>query len=301
MRRPCPADCILRRAGCNPSQPGFVRRPASVVSLLNNTTEERNMNKSTIRTVLGAAFLATGLLAVSAPFSLASAGPVSWFSGERVQGSGKIVKQHRDLGHFTAMAIGVSGDVDIRQGNTESVTVETDDNIQPLIETVVENGTLRIRPAKKNVQLDTRTMKIVVQIRSLERLTIGGSGNVTAETLRGENLTIDVGGSGSVTVGQMEGESVAIALGGSGNLKAAGNTERLQISIGGSGRVQAGQLQARDAIVSIGGSGQATVWAKKSLNLSVAGSGDINYYGDPQISKSIMGSGTIKRLGASPQ
>ena len=90
-------------------------------------------------------------------------------------------------------------------------------------------------------------------------------------------------------------------LGGSGSLNAAGNTERLHLSIGGSGRVQVGQLQARDAVVSIGGSGQATVWAKKSLNLSVAGSGDINYYGDPQISKSVMGSGTIKRLGVAPQ
>jgi hypothetical protein len=118
------------------------------------------------------------------------------------------------------------------------LSIETDDNIQQAIETVVENGTLRIRTAKNNLKLDTRTMKIVVTARNLDKLSIGGSGTVTADKLRGEKLTIDVGGSGAINIGQMESESVAIALGGSGSLKASGTTERLQVSIGGSGRVQ---------------------------------------------------------------
>lgn len=257
---------------------------------------------SLLSSLLSSLLLSVGLLAAGAPVMQAQAGPLSWLgSGERVQGSGKIVKQNREVGHFTSLTIGIGADVEIRQGNTEGVIVEADDNLQPLIETVVENGTLRIRPAKKNLSLESRNMKVIVMARTLERMSIGGSGSVTADKLRGENLTIDIGGSGSFSIGQLDSESLAVALGGSGSLKAAGNTERLQVSIGGSGRVQVGQLQARDAVISIGGSGQATVWAKKSLSLSVAGSGDINYYGDPQISKSIMGSGSIKRLGSAPQ
>lgn len=253
-----------------------------------------------VNRILPTLLLSAGLLAATAPLLPSQAGPLSWIGGsERVQGSGKIVKQSRDVGHFRALSVGISGDVEIRSGNTEGVIVETDDNVQALIETVVENGVLRVRAAK-NVRLDTRNMKVIVQARTLDKLSIAGSGNVTADKLRGEHLTIDVGGSGSFNVDQLDSESVSIALGGSGNLKAAGNTERLQVSIGGSGRVQAGQLQSRDAVVSIGGSGQATVWAKKTLNVSVAGSGDINYYGDPQISKSIMGSGSIKRQGSAP-
>jgi hypothetical protein len=302
MRRLFPAGRILRRAGCNPSQAGFARPARPVLSLHRHTNEEISMNHPAIRTTLRALFLAAGLLAVVAPMSAASAGPLSWLGGgERVRGSGKIVKQNRELGHFTALATSVSGDVDIRMGSSESVTVETDDNILPLIETVVENGTLRIRPVKRDLQLDTRNMKIVVTVRTLNRVSVAGSGAVDADRLQAESLTFDVGGSGSINLRNLQSESVAIALGGSGTLKASGNTERLQISIGGSGRVEAGQLAARTATVSIGGSGQATVWAQKSLNLSVAGSGDIGYYGDPQISKSIMGSGTIKRIGGSPQ
>ncbi|GJJ01835.1 hypothetical protein RugamoR64_23730 [Duganella rhizosphaerae] len=299
-----PGCCILCRAGCNLSQPGFVRGHESVVFNLKSRThhpEEIIMANPSVRSALRILFLSAGLLAVAAPAGMAVAGPLSWFHGERVQGSGKIVKQNRETGHFTSLATSLSGNVEIRIGNTEGISIETDDNLQALIETVVDNGTLRIRPTRKDVNLESHTMKIVVQARSIEKIAVAGSGSVEADKLRGESLTFDVGGSGSINVRNLESESVAIALGGSGNLKASGNVERLQVSIGGSGRVQAGQLAARDVTVSIGGSGQATVWAKQTLSLSVAGSGDITYYGDPQLTKSVMGSGTIKRLGGSPQ
>ncbi|GJI98424.1 hypothetical protein RugamoR57_51420 [Duganella caerulea] len=299
-----PGLCILFRARCNLSQPGFARRGKSVVSNLKscaNHHEEIIMANPSVRSALRILFLSAGLLAVAAPVGVSVAGPFSWFHGERVQGSGKIVKQNREIGHFTSLATSVSGNIELRQGNTEGISIETDDNLLPLIETVVDNGTLRIRPTRKDVNLESHTMKIVVQARSIEKIAVAGSGSVEADQLRGERLTFDVGGSGSINVRKLESESVAIALGGSGNLKVGGNVERLQVSIGGSGRVQAGQLAARDVTVSIGGSGEATVWAKQTLNLSVAGSGDISYYGDPKLTSSVLGSGSVKRLGGSPQ
>ncbi len=257
--------------------------------------------RTTLRTLFHSLTLAAGLLMIAAPMNAATAGPLSFFGGERVQGNGKIVKQNRTPGHFTALATSVGGNVEIRMGANESVTVEADDNIVPLVETVVESGTLRIRPIRKDLQLDTRSMKIVVQVRELDKIALAGSGAVEAYQLRVENLKVNVGGSGSINLRDLQSESLTVAVGGSGGLTASGNTERVQVSIGGSGQVQADRLASRTAAVSIGGSGQATVWATKSLNLSVAGSGDIAYYGDPTVSKSIAGSGSIKRLGGAPQ
>jgi hypothetical protein len=266
-----------------------------------------NMNQSLpVRRRLASLLLASATLAALAagtlaPASLAQASPLSWLHGERLQGSGNITRQNRELGHFTALATSLGGNVEVRIGNTESISIETDDNLQSQIETAIENGTLRIRPLKKEMQLEPHTLKIVLQAKTVERIAVGGSGSVDADRLRGQKLVFDIGGSGSISARNLESQAVAVSLGGSGNLKASGNTEQLQVSIGGSGRVQAGQLAARDAVISIGGSGQATVWAKQTLNLSVAGSGDIAYYGDPQVTKSIMGSGSVKRLSGSPQ
>ncbi|MET0323449.1 MAG: head GIN domain-containing protein [Duganella sp.] len=257
------------------------------------------MHPITARGALRALLFATGLLAMTAPAGVVHAGSISW-GGERVQGNGQVTKQNRALGHFHALASSVSGDVEVRIGNTESVTVETDDNLQALLETVVENGTLRIRPARKNLSLSSKTMKIIVQARALDRVSVAGSGSVQADNLKAERLQLDVGGSGSLVARQLAAEAVTVALGGSGSLETSGKAERLQVSIGGSGEVHADKLATRDATVSIGGSGEVTVWATQSLAVNLAGSGDIGYYGDPRLSKSVVGSGSVKRLGAAP-
>jgi len=69
-------------------------------------------------------------------------------SGEIRFRSSTIKIQTRDvwgLPHF-AFRRGV---VEIGRAGTEGMTIETDDNILPLLETVVENGTLKIRPRQE--------------------------------------------------------------------------------------------------------------------------------------------------------
>lgn len=245
-----------------------------------------------------ALLLAVCALAMPAPPALAS--PLDWISGNSIQGSGKLQKQTREVGSFHGVALNVPGTAELRIGNTDSVTIEADDNILPLIETAVENGTLRIRPAKRNANFRQSRLTIVIQARQVERVSVGGSGNITATGLRAENLRFDVGGSGSINARELDSRQVSVAIGGSGNFKASGKTEQLTASIGGSGNIQAGRLAAREVQVSIGGSGEAQVWAKDDLTISIGGSGEVSYYGDPRISRSMQRSSSIRRLGAAP-
>lgn len=54
---------------------------------------------------------------------------ISFPSG--VQGSGNIVTQFIDVGGFDQVELTTIGNVYIEQGDTESLTIETDDNILP--------------------------------------------------------------------------------------------------------------------------------------------------------------------------
>lgn len=261
------------------------------------------MNK-TIRSTTGLRAVALGaalVAALSCATAPTYAGEWPW-SGEQVQGSGSIKRQQRQVSHFTGLAFEVPGKLELRLGDLDSVTIETDDNLLPLVETVVENGTLKIRPSKRNLKLKTRNLKIVVQARQIERLALGGSGSVDADVLRAPRLDIDLGGSGEINVRSLESESVAVSLGGSGDFKAAGGTARkLSVSIGGSGTVDMGRVQSDSASISVAGSGEATVWARHELSMTIAGSGDVNYYGDPRVSKSVVGSGDARRIAAAPR
>lgn len=247
----------------------------------------------------GAALL-LAVCALAIPAAPALASPLDWISGNSIQGSGKLQKQTREVGSFHGVALNVPGTVELRIGNTDSVTIEADDNILPLIDTAVENGTLRIRPAKRNANFRQSSLTIVIQARQVERISVGGSGSITATGLRAEKLRFDVGGSGSIDARDLDSRQVAVAIGGSGNFKASGKTEQLTASIGGSGNIQAGRLAAREVQVSIGGSGEAQVWAKDDLSISIGGSGEVSYYGDPRISRSMQRSSSIKRLGSAP-
>jgi hypothetical protein len=248
------------------------------------------------------ALAAACALAFSAPLQSAQAFTFSWGGGEQVQGSGHVTKQAREVGHFTGVALSVPGNAELRIGNSEGVTVETDDNVQAVIETVVENGTLKIRPAKRNVNIRTHTLRIVIQARSVDQVSLAGSGSLDADPLRGKEVKVDLGGSGSINAKGIEAENLAVTIGGSGNLKAGGgNARNISVSIAGSGDVDLGQVKADSASVKVAGSGQATVWSTKALSMSIAGSGDVNYYGDPTVSKSVVGSGSAQRLGGAPR
>lgn len=262
--------------------------------------EDKIMNKalsSFARRSLLAACIA-GSLAVTAH---TVAAPWSW-GGEQVQGSGRIVKQVRQVSNFHGLSLSVPAQVELRIGNTEGLTIEADDNLLPLLETVVDNGTLEIRPARRNLNFRSKSIRVVVQARSIERLALGGSGSIDADALRTGRLKVDIGGSGSVNLKGVESEVLAVSVGGSGDLKAgAGKVGALTVSIGGSGDVDLGRVQANNAKVSIAGSGEAAVWVREELAVSIAGSGDVDYYGDPRVSKSSVGSGSVRRLGAAPQ
>ncbi|MDW5417970.1 head GIN domain-containing protein [Iodobacter sp. CM08] len=235
-----------------------------------------------------------------------------------IQGSGHIEKQTRMLPAFNRIESETTGRVEIIQGNQESITIESDDNIIPAIETVVENGGLKIR--HKRIDLNTKTLNIIVRVKELRSINLAGSGSIYAKPLTAKkliintagsgtvelskldvsNVSVNLGGSGSVQVQELQSSDLDVSLGGSGSFKSAGNVNILTISMGGSGQVDTMQLKAKIVKLSMAGSGQVIVAAKEQLSASVAGSGDIQYYGDPQTHLSMMGSATLKRIGAFP-
>jgi hypothetical protein len=255
--------------------------------------------KNTTTFGLRHAVLAVAAFALAAPLATVAASPLDWIGGEKVRGSGAVRKQARAIAHFTGLSLSVPAQLELRIGNSEGISIETDDNLLPLIETVIVDGTLKIRPVKKNMHLHPTTMKIVVQARDVDRIALGGSGAIRADALRGGRMQFDLGGSGSIDVRSIDGDAVSVTVGGSGNFKAGGGSAKtVSVSIGGSGDVDLGRMAAHDASVSVAGSGTAVVAARDTLSATIAGSGDVNYYGDPQVSRTVVGSGDVTRMAA---
>lgn len=193
---------------------------------------------------------------------------------ERVVGSGKVVSETRSVSGFSSVTLQGSAEVDITFGTVESVVVKADDNILPLIETTVQGGRLIIA-TKSNASITTvNPIRVSVTMKTLQGLTLSGSGNMNVSGLVGKDL--------------------AIALPGSGNITVKGTADSLNISLNGSGDIICKGLKARSVTASLNGSGNIQVYASESLDGKILGSGAIHYDGNPaKVSKSISGSGSI--------
>ena len=216
------------------------------------------------------------------PLIAAAAAAIVTFAvqAETLSGSGRAATQAREAKGFNAVELAIPGRMEIVQGDKEGVTITADDNLIAEIETSVERESLRIR-FRKGLNVRTQTpIRVTLHAKTLQAISLAGSGDVSAPSLNARDLALRISGSGDVQLG--------------------GKAESLQVRISGSGDVKAARFETQSARVSIAGSGGVTLWAKQSLEVSVAGSGDVRYYGDPTVAKRIAGSGSVRRAGAAP-
>ena len=215
-------------------------------------------------------------------------------------GSGKPATETRNVSDFEAIALSGAMDLVVRQGSKEAVEVTADDNLLPLLETVVESGsngrTLHVR-FKRGERVNTKgPIKVNVNVVKLSGLSAAGSGDIRVEGLKTPLLKLSVSGSSDARLNELTTDALEVRIAGSGDVQANGAAKALKVSIAGSGDVQMSALAADDVTVSIAGSGDAVVQANKSLGVSIAGSGDVQYSGTATaVRSSVAGSGQVTK------
>lgn len=213
-----------------------------------------------------------------------------WKSG--ISGEGPIVKRTLDLSSFNKVVLTNNANVYLRQGSSQSVEVEAQQNIIDNLVTEVSDGTWKIRfddPVRRS-----EGITVYITIPTLEAVRISGSGNLKGEnTFTGINeLGVSISGSGNISL-EVEANIVDTHISGSGDIRLAGRTDKHGISISGSGDVEAYNLSSGACKVRISGSGDCEVEVQDDLEVRISGSGDVNYKGRPRISSRISGSGDI--------
>ncbi len=96
------------------------------------------------------------------------------------------------------------GNLEIVQGDEESLTITADDNLMEYITTEVEDGALIIG-MKPNLSLDpSRTIEYKLVLKSVSSVALSGFGNIDSDGLTSEDLEVKLGGSGDIALGTLE-------------------------------------------------------------------------------------------------
>ncbi len=213
-------------------------------------------------------------------------------------GSRNIITQTRNVSGYERVEISGGGDAEIIQDGSESVTVETDDNVMPYVTSQVTGGTLRLGLEFTGLRsvLPSR-LHFTIHVKDLTGIGTSGSWSVSSDAIQTTSLDINISGSGRVSIGTLTADELTTMISGSGRLDLAGTAADQSVTVSGSGKYYADNLQSQTSQVHISGSGNARLWATQSLNVNISGSGNVGYYGNPQVQFSQSGSGKIQNLG----
>ena len=222
-----------------------------------------------------------------------------WFVGPSERGSGKIIAEMRDVSDFDAIEVSYPAEVLIKQGTSESLEIEADDNLLPNLKTEVRNGKLEIfyrREDGKHVN-PTKTPRITIVVKDLADVDFNSAGELTIEKLKTDNLDISLSGAGNLNLEEVQLKGLGVSLSGAGSMTASGSAEDLDMSISGFGDFKGADLHSQVARVNISGAGSATVWVDDDLTAGISGAGSISYYGSASVTKQISGVGGVDHVG----
>ena len=228
------------------------------------------------------------------------------FAPQLVKGSGEIVVEERNVTNFDKILVTGTGRVIITQGESETLTVETDDNLMEYIETKVIGKTLEIGFTDDAIfssrgggaVLDPSDGFIFrISVVDLADVTISGAAQIEIDKLKTDSLNLVFNGAGDIVIEDLVANDVDVKINGAGDISLVGYVETQHIRLNGVGRYQAFDLESQGTYVVISGAGDAEVWATQTLDVTISGAGNVQYYGSPNVNRNVSGLGRIQSMG----
>lgn len=231
-----------------------------------------------------------------------------------VKGDGVIETEYRRTPAFYKIENTTPFDVVYTTKDTSGISINADQNIIGYIVTETSGGTLEIKTSPRDACFSySHTPVISVSSPSLNSVLLSGSGDFSADEMKGNLVTVTLSGSGEIRTehinctdlnvylsgsGNITLDDIVCAgsdalISGSGNIYLSGLCENNHIKISGSGNLHSERLITGSASVLISGSGNSFTNIEDKLTGMISGSGNIYVEGNPVIDVTISGSGRV--------
>ncbi len=176
-----------------------------------------------------------------------------------LKGSGIIMTRSFDYKDFDKLNFrDLNGKIEVETGRPFSVTVDIDDNLEPLLQVMSVRGTLMValKGNKNNIMyIEDTHIKIKVTLPEISLL---------------EHL-----GNSHLTISGISGRIFRLVNDGNGNVIAKGSIDELDMSNTGNGDIDAGNLETQSAKITKRGNGDVTINVSTQLQVSASGNGDV--------------------------
>ncbi len=212
-----------------------------------------------------------------------------------ILGSGNLRSENRETDSFSSIELQGIGDLYVSQG-PQSLRIEAEDNILPVLRTDVSGGKLTI--STTTCITPRQSIKIYASSPEVNGLYLSGSGNIIClSPIHTDSIDLGMSGSGGINL-NVDCKDLSMSISGSGSAMLQGNATDSNVNIRGSGSMHGYDLATDRSAITTSGSGQAEVNVRDELDTRISGSGGVHYRGNPsKINQQVSGSGRLTKTG----
>ncbi len=227
----------------------------------------RKPTSTTIIVSVAVIVIVAAVAIIAIPLLLGGRLPVS-----RVDGSGNVENQERNLTDFSSVAVESGFKVEISQATSFKITVTADDNVLSYIQVTKTGSTLTIR-LQPGISFHTTVLRAEITMPDIQNVQFSGGVDGTAEGfVLNHDFTVDMSGGSALRIDGRANNLVAVCSGGSSfNLS---------------------DFPVTNAQVDFSGGSQGTVNLSGRLDATLSGGSRLFYIGNPML-------GTIDTSGGS--
>ncbi|MGE5317153.1 MAG: GIN domain-containing protein [Chloroflexota bacterium] len=205
--------------------------------------------------------------------------PLAIFS--QTEGSGNVQKQNRPLPPFNKIEVGSAFTLYLSQGEP-SVIIETDDNLNQNIETLVEDGVLQIN---SNGIKNPTSLKVYVTAPDITDISLSGAARLnTKSAVNYPVLHLEATGASRANI-EINAQELTTEVTGASRVTLRGSATNHVAEVTGASSLNALMLKTITTTTSVSGAGKMSVFAKNQINADVTGAGIVSYFDNPQIKK----------------
>jgi hypothetical protein len=200
----------------------------------------------------------------------------------QLTGSGETVTNSYDFADFTRIEAGHAFELDIRQGDSYSVEVTVDDNIEQYLDVTQNGDTVRLQlKPRLGFGLSNATLRASVTLPTLEGLDLSGATRATISGFESQEL-LDVQASGASTLrGDITSGDARFDISGASTVTLDGAGGNLDLEVSGASTANLEDYAVTDARVNASGASRATVNVSGELQAEASGASGVRFTGDP--------------------
>lgn len=208
---------------------------------------------------------------------------VSISNAQDVKGNGEVVTKTYTVSSFDKIELNGVYNTIIKQGNIESIAIETDENLHNYIKPEVKNKVLQIEQQDGVNFKKTTKMNVYITFKDINKLTSNGVGNLeTNGAINVDDLSISCNGVGNLEL-DLNSSTLNLEMSSVGNIELKGEVTKGDFQISGVGNIDAVDMKIKNLKIENSGVGNAEVFVTGEIYPTVSGAGNIMCKGNPTV------------------